>query len=82
MLALCSDSLIAFKTGILMQLGFGVMSFMQIYFVDGRPFWDNIKIKSDGLCEFSFGSPNLSTFVWTFFYGYLLVMYRFKYAAP
>ena len=52
----------------------------QIAFKDGRPFWDVGAISSNGHCKLDFGSPNEQSFLMTFFYPYIMIMYLFKYS--
>ena len=79
-LVLVADSLLTFKTTILTTFGIYVMGVMQLAFKDGRPFWDVAGISSNGHCKLDFGSPNESSFLMTFFWPYVIIMYLFKYA--
>ena len=79
-LVLMCDSLLSFKSTILTMLGIYGMGMFQLAFKDGRPFWDIADITSNGHCKSSFGSPNESAFIMTFFYPYIMHQFLFKYA--
>ena len=73
LLVLMCDSLLSFKSTILGTLGIYLMGMVQLAFKDGRPFWDKAEITSNGHCKSSFGSPNESAFLMTFFYPYIMI---------
>ena len=80
LLVLMCDSLLSFKSTILGTLGIYLLGMVQLAFKDGRPFWDKAEITSNGHCKSSFGSPNESAFLMTFFYPYIMIQFLFKYA--
>jgi hypothetical protein len=80
-LSLSTDSLIAFKSALTLNFGVLLICVLNLIYKDGRPFWYEFSIKSNSFCLFDFGSPNQTLFILTFFYWYLLIMYRFKFAA-
>ena len=55
------------------------MSFLQLLFKSGRPFWDNAEITAFGHCKFDFASPSTTTFTFTFIFPYLILNYFMKY---
>lgn len=77
---LCFDSLLAFKGSIVTAVGIYFMSFLNLIYKDGRPFWNNSEIKSENHCVFSFASPSTTCFIVFFFNFYMLIMGRYKYA--
>ena len=77
---LCADSLLAFKGAIVTCVGIYMIAFMNIIYKDGRPFWNNKSIISNGLCYFDFSSPSENSFLSFFFLNYMLIMGRYKYA--
>lgn len=81
-LYLCTDSLNAFKTAFLTQIGYYLLSVLELFYKDARPFWNNAQIKSYNMCLFNFGSPSQTTFILSFMYSYTLLMYRVKYTEP
>ena len=80
-LSLCTDSLIAFKSSLLTCLGLLIISFLNMLFKDARPFWTSPLVKDNSHCYFDFGSPDAELFILTFFYSYILIMYRFKFSS-
>lgn len=80
LLSLCTDSLLGFKSTLLTCFGIAFMSAFNTCYKDGRPFWDIAEIDSFGHCYFDFASPDQTMFVLTFFYGYNLMMYRYKFS--
>ena len=78
-LHLCTDSLLTFKTTILTCFGIYMLALLQMLFKSGRPFWDNPDITAYGQCKFDFSSPAMTTFVGTFIFPYLILMYFMKY---
>ncbi len=80
-MSLSTDSLIAFKSSLLTCIGLFFIAFIQLFYKDSRPFWENNKIVNSGHCMFDFGSPSSTLFILTFYYGYCLIMYRFKFAS-
>jgi hypothetical protein len=60
-------------------MGLFLLSFFNILFKDARPFWTSPLITDNSYCYFDFGSPDAEIFLLTFFYGYILMMYRFKF---
>ena len=62
-----------------MNFGLYFLTILNTFYKDGRPFWNVAKITSNGHCLYDFGSPSVTTFILTFFYSYILIMYRFKY---
>lgn len=73
--------MIAFKSALTLNFGILLLCVFNLMYKDGRPFWFDLSIKSNRFCLFDFGSPNQTLFILTFFYWYLLIMYRFKFAA-
>lgn len=73
------DSLIAFKSAFLTCLGIYIVSIFNLFFKDGRPFWQVPQISSFADCVFAFASPDLSCFILTFYWGYVLIMHRLKF---
>lgn len=45
----------------------------------GRPFWDVADISSHGYCSFDFSGPSTTSFLMTFFWPYVIIMFLFKY---
>lgn len=80
-LSLCTDSLIAYKSAFLTCLGLFFLSFFNLFFKDPRPFWTSDIIRENRHCYFDFGSPDAELFIITFFYGYNIIMYRFKFTS-
>ena len=80
LLSLCTDSLLGFKSSLLTCFGIAMISVFNTFYKDGRPFWEYEEIDSFGHCVFSFGSPDINMFILTFFNGYNLLMYRFKFS--
>jgi len=79
-LFLYSDSLLAYKSTILTCFGLFILSLLNILFKDPRPFWTSDLISENAHCFFDFGSPDTELFILTFFYSYIIIMYRFKFA--
>ena len=79
-LLLLADSWLAYKTTLVTSLGMYWVTFLQLAYKSGRPFWDVAEISSNGHCKLDFGSPNESAFVMTFFWPYVIIMYLFKYS--
>jgi len=73
------DSLIAFKSAFLTCIGLYLISVMNMFNKDSRPYWEELGISSYDICYFDFASPDLPMFILTFSYTYNLIMYRFKY---
>jgi hypothetical protein len=80
-LSLCTDSLIAFKGAFLTCMGLFFLSLLNIFFKDPRPFWTSPLIKDNSHCYFDFGSPDAELFILTFYYSYIVIMYRFKFSS-
>lgn len=75
---LCTDSLIAFKSGLLTCFGIYVITFLKLLYKDGRPFWLSGPV--EGLiCSFDFGGPAYHLFIISFFWCYNIIMYGMKY---
>lgn len=81
LLSLCTDSLLGFKSTLLTCFGMACMSVFNTFYKDARPFWKTPEIDSFGHCSFDFASPDTIMFIITFFYGYNLLMYRFKFSS-
>jgi hypothetical protein len=77
---LCADSLIAYKGALLQASGIFILSFLNMVYKDGRPFWDSTEITSFNHCDFSFTSPCQQSFNALFFCCYKYYMSRYKYA--
>lgn len=77
---LCFDSLLAFKGSIVTAVGIFFVSFLNLMYKDGRPFWNASAILSENHCVFSFASPSGTSFTVFFFNFYMLIMGRYKYA--
>ena len=77
---LVADSLLAFKGALLTSIGIYLMSFLNIIYKDGRPFWNSAVIYSWNHCIFSFASPSMYSFIAFFYLTYKLIMSRYKYA--
>jgi len=78
-LLLLADSWLAYKTTLVTCMGIVFISFLQMCFKSGRPFWDVQDITSNGHCVFDFGGPSESAFNMTFFWTYVIIMFLFKY---
>lgn len=78
-LSMGTDSLIAFKSAFLTCIGIYIISVLNIFYKDPRPYWAVNGISSYNICYFDFSVPNLSMFILTFSITYVLIMYRFKY---
>ena len=78
-LLLIADSWLAYKTALVTGVGIYFMSFLQMCFKSGRPFWDVAEIASFGHCLFDFSGPSLSAFTMTFFWPYVQIMFLAKY---
>lgn len=77
---LYADSLLAFKGSFVTCIGLYFLAFLNIIYKDGRPFWNNKDIVSNGHCRFDFSSPSETSFTAFFFLNYMLIMGRYKYA--
>ena len=77
---LCADSLLAFKGALVTAIGIFLVSFLNIVYKDGRPFWNSDTIISYDHCVFSFASPSINSFNCFFFCSYKFIMSRRKYA--
>ena len=78
LLLLC-DSWLAYKTTLVSCFGIYFITFLQLAFKSGRPFWDEAEINSNGHCLFEFAGPALSGFLMTFFWPYVQIMFLAKY---
>ena len=78
-LLLLADSWLAYKTALVTGVGIYFMSFLQMCFKSGRPFWDVAEISSNGHCLFDFSGPSHSAFIMTFFWPYVQIMFLAKY---
>ena len=76
-----SDSLLAFKTTFVSGFGMYGLIFAQLMIGDGRPFWDQTNVNSNGQCLYSYSSPNTRAFNMTFMFPYIIVIYLYKYNA-
>ena len=78
-LAAFSDSLLSFKTMLLSTVGMFFLVLFQLSFKDGRPFWDQASVNSNGQCLYSFSSPDNASYNATFLWPYIIMIYLFKY---
>lgn len=78
-LLLIGDSWLAYKTTLVTCFGIFFISFLQMAFKSGRPFWDKVNIHSNGHCYFDFSGPSNSSFMMTFYWPYVIIMFLFKY---
>ena len=78
-LMLVAVSALAYKTTLVTCIGIYLLAFMQMMFKSGRPFWDNAEISSNGHCYFGFAGPSQGTYLMTFFWPYIIIMFLFKY---
>jgi hypothetical protein len=74
-----SDSLLAFKTLLLTCVGYFLLCFFKMIFMDSRPFWDVALINSGEFCKFGYGAPQYEGFFTVFTIPYLYVLHRNKY---
>ena len=74
-----SDALLAFKTMILTTIGMFFLVLAQLSFKDGRPFWDQADVNSNGQCIYSFSSPDTTAYNASFLLPYVIMIYLFKY---
>ena len=79
MLMLVGDSALAYKTTLVTAIGIYILAFIQMMFKSGRPFWDQADISSNGHCYFGFAGPSQGSFLMTFFWPYVIIMFLFKY---
>jgi len=79
-LQMFTDSLIAFKTGLLSSFGVFFVFFMAMLFKDGRPYWVQAEVRAYSNCMYSFGSPDSRQFIATFVWPYYFMQLRLKYA--
>ena len=77
---LVADSLLAFKGALVTAIGIFTVSFLNMIYKDGRPFWNSDQIQSYNHCVFSFASPSMNSFNAFFFCSYKYIMSRKKYA--
>lgn len=77
---LFADSLLAFKGALVTAIGIFIVSFLNMIYKDGRPFWNSPEINSYKHCVFSFASPSMNSFNSFFFCTYKYIMSRKKYA--
>lgn len=61
--------------------GIFCLSFLNLLYGDGRPYWNVSTITPYGQCMFSFSSPCQQTFSALFFPAYKIIMSRYKYSA-
>mmetsp|Transcript_14986 Transcript_14986/g.20334 ORF Transcript_14986/g.20334 Transcript_14986/m.20334 type:complete len:137 (+) Transcript_14986:456-866(+) len=78
-LLLLADSWLAYKTTLVSGFAIYFISFLQLCFRSGRPFWDVSTITSNNQCLFDFAGPSEAGFLMTFFWPYVMVMFGFKY---
>ena len=78
-LHLFSDCWLAYKTTLVTCMAITWLTFLQLSFKSGRPFWDYAEISSNGHCYYSFAGPSQSAFTMTFFWPYVIIMFLFKY---
>ena len=78
-LLLLADSWLAYKTTLVTSLGMYWVTFLQLAYKSGRPFWDVAEISSNGHCLFDFAGPSDIGFSMTFFWPYVQIMFLAKY---
>ena len=78
-LCLCADSWLTYKTALVTTVGLFYITFMQLCFKNGRPFWDQAQISSNGHCLYDFAGPSQNAFIMTFFWPYIQIMFLLKY---
>ena len=68
-LFLFSDSLIAFKSTLLLCFGLYIMTFLKIIYQSPRPFWVDGDVQSyNSECKFDYASPSTHIFCLIFFW--------------
>lgn len=78
-ISMFTDSLLAFKVGLVSSFGIFIVFALTMLYKDGRPFWDYEDVSPYSNCLYSFASPESRQFILTFVWPYLFIQSRLKY---
>lgn len=71
---LFADPLLGFKISMVTFFGIFIISFTKLVYQIPRPFWKYLDIEGKK-CSYDFSGPSDHTFVTTFFYSYVILIF-------